>query len=131
MKTFAKAAVLLIAVGLLAACSSASKRPRHKLYLNEQDYLDDLGPSVQLERREAPAMVESDYIFNVVPETDKGVYIFDNRQQPKIPGEYRDADYRKEKRLWTKPKRYTPEQYYGMQGGGEAEASSSEMPYGY
>jgi len=132
-----KAVIFLLCVGLVAACSSNSRiedensTPR-KIYLTEQDYLDELGEEAAKERREAPPAEESEYIFNVTPETDKTIYFFDERQQPKVPGQPNEADYKKEKRLWQKPKRYTPEQYYGMQGeGASSETSSSEESYDY
>ena len=56
--------------------------------------------------------------------TDTNIYFFDKHQQPKVPGEYTANDYKSEKRLWKKPKRYTPEQYYGMQGGGGSDGGT-------
>lgn len=138
MKTITKLMLFLFCAGILTACASEQKEdPRYnrKIYLTEEDYLEELSEEAAKERREAPAAVESEYIFNTVPETDKGVYFFDERQQPKVPGQPSDSEYKKEKRLWEKPKRYTPEQYYGMQGGTENTASSSssysETQYDY
>ncbi|MGN1058480.1 MAG: hypothetical protein ACI4Q7_03940 [Candidatus Avelusimicrobium sp.] len=135
MKTISKLLVLLLCAGLLTACTNAKKREKYnrKIYLTEQDYLDDLSTTAALERRETAPLVESEYIFNVGPEEDKTIYFFDDRQQPKIPGQPSEADYKKEKRLWQKPKRYTPEEYYGMQGEGGGEDSSSQNAdsYGY
>ena len=133
MKTITKLVLFLLCAGILAACASEQKEdPRYnrKIYLTEEDYLEELSEEAAKERREAPAAAESEYIFNTVPETDKGVYFFDERQQPKIPGEPSAADYKREKRLWSKPKRYTPEQYYGMQGDSSA-GSSAETSYDY
>lgn len=133
MKAITKILVFLLCAGVLAACNTNAKKKEkynRKIYLTEQDYLDDLIPAAELERRETPPAVESEYIFNVGPEEKKTIYFFDDRQQPKVPGQPSDADYKKEKRLWQKPKRYTPEEYYGMQGGGEETASSSDS-YGY
>lgn len=134
MKTISKLLVLLLCAGMLSACNTnAQKREKYnrKIYLTEQDYLDDLSPTAALERRETAPLVESEYIFNVGPEEDKTIYFFDDRQQPKVPGQPSEADYKKEKRLWQKPKRYTPEEYYGMQGGGEAEESASQDSNAY
>lgn len=128
MKTLVKLAIC-IGAGLLAACNSADQklsRSSHKIYLTEQDYLDDLGQQAAQERREAQPPVESEYVFNTVPQTDKGVYFFDDRQRPKVPGQPSDADYKREKRLWEKPKRYSPDEYYGMQEGGDTSESSGE-----
>ena len=132
MNTLTKLTIFVLGIAILSACASAPKedqRENRKIYLTEEDYLEELGREAAKERREAPPAPESEYIFNTVPETDKAVYFFDDRQQPKVPGQPSDADYKREKRLWNKPKRYTPEQYYGMQGGTEntASSSSSEM----
>lgn len=136
MKIVTQVVVFLLCLGLLGACSRNTKQkedPRfnRKIYLTEEDYLEDLNTEAAKERREAPPAEESEYIFNAIPETDKAVYFFDERQQPKIPGEPSKADYKREKRLWEKPKRYTPEQYYGMQGGADSSSSSSEESYDY
>ncbi len=135
MKTVTKFILFVCGVAVLAACASGPKedpRENRKIYLTEEDYLEELGREAAKERREAPPAVESEYIFNAVPETNKDVYFFDERQQPKVPGQPSDADYKREKRLWNKPKRYTPEQYYGMQGdGGNSSSSSSSSSSSY
>lgn len=135
MKITAKLLILILGVSFLAACNKAntqkSERYQRKIYLTEEDYLEDLDKDAAKERREAQPVVESEYIFNSVPQTEKAIYFFDERQQPKVPGQPSDADYKREKRLWTKPKRYTPEEYYGMQGSTETttESSSSSASY--
>ena len=133
MKTITKTIIFMLGIGLLAACASSEAqndpREQRKIYLTEEDYLEELGSQAEKERRTAPPLIESDYIFNTVPETDKTVYFFDERQQPKVPGNPSDADYKKEKRLWKKPKRYTAEEYYGMQGAGDSSSSSSSYDY--
>ena len=104
-----------------------------KIYLTEEDYLEDLSAQAAQERRETQPVVESEYIFNAVPETEKAVYFFDERQRPKVPGQPNAADYKREKRLWNKPKRYSPDEYYGMQGAADTTESSSyseESSYG-
>lgn len=113
----------------LAACSSTqnteNQEPyRRKIYLTEQDYLDDLAKHAEEERREAKPSAESEYIFEVLPETQKNVYFFDERVRPIVPGEPSEREYKNTKRLWQKPKRYTPEQYYGSQP--QADSSSSD-----
>ena len=133
MKTITKWMAFLLCAGILAACASEQKEdPRYnrKIYLTEEDYLEDLTTEAAKERREAPPATESEYVFNTIAETDKGVYFFDERQQPKVPGQPSDADHKKEKRLWKKPKRYSPEEYYGMQGGGSS-SSENNSNYGY
>ncbi len=136
MKTFSMFLVFVVGVGFLTACTTNEQRKEkynRKIYLTEEDYLEDLSKDAVKERRETPPNVESEYIFNVGPEEQRNIYFFDDRQQPKVPGQPSDADYKKEKRLWQKPKRYTPEQYYGMQGdvqtGAAEETVSSEMDY--
>lgn len=137
MKDFTLLVIVLVLSAFLGACSSQpkqeeSERYAKKIYLTKEDYLEDLGNAANLERRDLAPNVESKYIFNVVPQKteDVAVYFFDQHQQPKVPGEYTANDYKNEKRLWKKPKRYTPEEYYGMQGdsGGSSEENSS---YGY
>jgi len=126
MKTFTFLFTLIVTLGFLAACQSSNTREINgeryakKIYLTKEDYLEDLQKSAGQDRRELQPNKESDYIFNVVPQAteDTNVYFFDKRRKPKVPGEYSAQDYKNEKRLWKKPKRYTPEQYYGMQGGG-------------
>ena len=128
MKTIAKLLVLILCISFVSACNTNAKKKEkynRKIYLTEEDYLEDLGQEAVKERSETPPVVESEYIFNAVPETEKAVYFFDERQQPKVPGQPSNADYKREKRLWTKPKRYTAEQYYGMQGPAEESNNSS------
>lgn len=100
----------------LAACSSnqAKEQPyQRKIYLTEEDYLEDLDRQAYLERREAKPNTESEYIFEIQPETKKNVYFFDDRTQPMVPGVPSEREYRTTKRLWEKPRRYSPDQYYG------------------
>ena len=129
MKTFAKIMALLLCVSVLGACNTNEKKKEkynRKIYLTEEDYMEDLTAQAVKERRETQPVVESEYLFNVQPETQDNVYFFDERQCPKVPGQPSDADYKKEKRLWTKPRRYTPDEYYGMQGSGSNGGSSTE-----
>lgn len=91
--------------------------------MTEEDYLSDLAPQAERERREAPPVVESEYIFNLEPSPDqKSIYFYDDRQQPQVPGVPNDGDYKKEKRLWQKPKRYAPGEY----GAAPAESATEE-----
>lgn len=118
----------------MGACKSTGdtqenngERYAKKIYLTKEDYLEDLGNVAEVDRRDLQPNVESEYIFNVVPQNtdDPTIYFFDKHQQPKVPGEYTANDYKSEKRLWKKPKRYTPEEYYGMQGSDNSSGSSS------
>jgi len=134
MKKWTFLVALYALVGLLGACQSSlntqedGERYAKKIYLTKEDYMEDLGNAASVERRELQPNVESKYIFNVTPQNteDPTVYFFDKHQQPKVPGEYTANDYKNEKRLWKKPKRYTPEQYYGMQGSGDSGGNSYE-----
>lgn len=128
--------IFAASVGFLAACQTNDTREINgeryakKIYLTKEDYLEDLKQTAQ--RRELQPNKESDYIFNVVPQKteDTNVYFFDKQRQPKVPGQYSAQDYKSEKRLWKKPKRYTPEEYYGMQGGGSSDGGTgSEEDY--
>lgn len=136
-KYFQIVSLLLCALVPLACQSHEQKREKYatrKIYLTQEDYINDLSKSAAAERRETPPNVESEYVFNAKPETEKEVYFFDHRQQPKVPGQPSASDYKKEKRLWTKPKRYSPEQYYGGQeapAGDSSGGSSSETSYSY
>ena len=129
--------MFVAAVSFLAACKSEPSREINgeryskKIYLTKEDYLEDLKQTAQ--RRELQPNKESEYIFNVVPQKteDTNVYFFDKRQQPKVPGQYTKQDYKNEKRLWKKPKRYTPEQYYGMQGGGDNDGGTGSEEESY
>ena len=135
MKKWTFLFVFIAAVSFLAACKSNNNREiggeryAKKIYLTKEDYLEDLKQTAQ--RRELQPNKESEYIFNVVPQTqqDTEVYFFDKHQNPKVPGEYSAQEYKSEKRLWKKPKRYTPEQYYGMQGSGSNTSSNTEEDY--
>lgn len=102
------------------ACTSNSKKQdekynRKKIYLTEEDYLEDLDKQAYAERREAKPNTESNYIFELQPETQKNVYFFDERTQPMVPGQPSERDYKKTKRLWERPRRYSPQEYYGDQ----------------
>lgn len=120
----------------LAACSSnqakEDQRPyQRKIYLTEEDYLEDLDRQAYTERREAKPNVESEYLFDVQPDTQKNVYFFDDRTQPMVPGVPSERDYRKTKRLWEKPRRYSPDQYYGGQPAATTTDTSTDTYSGY
>ena len=130
MKLCARLLLLVFCATIVAACSQQKKTPERynrKIYLTEEDYLEDLSAEAVKERREAPGAAESDYIFNIQPQISDKVYFFDEQRQPKVPGKPMDKEYKQEKRLWTKPRRFTPAEYYGMQGGGSS--SSTEESY--
>ncbi|MDR0953750.1 MAG: hypothetical protein LBM71_06240 [Elusimicrobiota bacterium] len=75
----------------------------------EADREAEVDIAAQQERRAAPPLVESNYIFQVKPE--KSTYSFDEYNQP-----WTDApkaeDYSKTKRLWTKPQKFKGDSYY-------------------
>ena len=116
MKTWFHLAILGLFCFNLGACSSSQENDQpyqRKMYLTEEDYLEDLDRQAYLERREAKPHVESEYIFDVQPDTQKNIYFFDDRQRPMVPGVPSEREYRTTKRLWEKPRRYSPDQYYG------------------
>ena len=129
MKKTATILCCLLCIGFLAACNKNKKEPERKIYLTEEDYLQDLNREAATERRAAKPNKESNYLFNVVPETEPNVYFFNERLQPKVPDQPNDSEYKEEKRLWEKPKRYTPDEYYGMQGPQQSEQSNSYDDY--
>lgn len=131
MKIFAKLLIFFLFVGMVSACNTNKQKQEkynRKIYLTEEDYLEDLTAEAAQERREAPAQVESDYIFNVRPFVEDNVYFFNKRLEPKVPGEPTAADYKNEKRLWKKPPMYLPDQYYGPES---SSSSSSEETSSY
>lgn len=115
MKKIAIILGCMLCAGLFAACNNNKKEPERKIYLTREDYLQDLNREAQTERREAAPNKESNYVFNMVPETEPNIYFFNERLQPKVPDQPDDSEYKNEKRLWQKPRRYTPDEYYGMQ----------------
>ncbi len=140
MKKYTCVLSVLLLAAFMGACKSGDaqtengQRYAKKIYLTKEDYMEDLKNSAQTDRREAQPNVESNYIFNLTPKAteDPNVYFFDRHQRPKVPGQYSAQDYKNEKRLWTKPKRYSPEEYYGMQGDAGSNSSGSyEETYNY
>lgn len=127
MKKTATILCCLLCAGIFAACAN-KKEPERKIYLTKDDYLQDLNRQANSERRAAAPNKESNYVFNVVPETEPNIYFFDERLQPKVPDQPNDSEYKNEKRLWQKPRRYTPDEYYGMQ---PQEEKSSYSSYDY
>lgn len=126
MKTLFQGMALLLCTGLLAACTANARNGKYhrKIYLTQEDYLSDLAPQAERERREAPPVTESEYIFNLKPSQDqRNIYFYDDRQQPQVPGVPNDGDYKKEKRLWQKPKRYAPGEYGASSGAEESSAA--------
>lgn len=136
MKKLVALSIFIMAVSFMVACKSNTReingeRYAKKIYLTKEDYMEDLKQTAQ--RRELQPNKESDYIFNVVPQVteDTNIYFFNKRQEPIVPGEYSAQDYKNEKRLWKKPKRYTPEQYYGMQSGGGSDGGTGSEEDAY
>lgn len=135
MKKITLFCLFVAAVSFMVGCKSSDTREINgeryakKIYLTKEDYMEDLKQTAQ--RRELQPNKESEYVFKVTPEVtqDHTVYFFDKRQQPKVPGEYSAQDYKNEKRLWKKPKRYSPEQYYGMQESAAPTNNGGEESY--
>jgi len=89
---------------------------------NEADRAMDVAAQAQKERRAEPPLVESNYIFNVIP--DNGTYAFDEYNQV-VTDDPKAADYKAEKRLWTKPKRIKPDTYENQTPSGSGSADTS------
>jgi len=137
MKTILRLTIIALCGLGLAACASnqktaeqeqENKQAPRKIYLTEDDYLADLNNEAYKTRREAKPNTESQYLFELQSETEKNVYFFDERVRPMVPGQPSERDYKNTKRLWEKPKRYTPQQYYGN-GGQAADESTPDAPY--
>ena len=75
---------------------------------NEADRAMEVAAQAQKERRAEAPLVESNYIFNVMP--NKGTYTFDEYDQV-VTDDPKTAEYKDNKRLWTKPKRIKPDAY--------------------
>ena len=77
MKTALKLLVLVLCLGVVAVCNTNAKKKEkynRKIYLTEEDYMEDLSSEAVKERRETKPLTESEYIFNVGPEEQKEVY---------------------------------------------------------
>jgi hypothetical protein len=81
----------------------------------------EIAIAAQSERRAQPPLVESNYFFRIMP--DKGVYSYDEYNQvwSDMP---KDKDYKTEKSLWNKPKRYKGD----SDGGSDDSGGSSAQP---
>lgn len=96
---------------------------------SEVDRALDVAQEAQKERRAEAPLVESNYIFQVMP--DKGTYTFDEYNQV-VTDDPKSDDYSQTKRLWNKPKRIKPDTYAAESApaegdaSGEAAASSSD-----
>ncbi len=95
---------------------------------SEVDRALDVAQEAQKERRAEAPLVESNYIFQVMP--DKGTYSFDEYNQV-VTDDPKSDDYSQTKRLWNKPKRIKPDTYAEEsapaegEGSGDAEAAPS------
>lgn len=97
--------VLLVSV----ACSSSQKKDENrKLYIEEGEYSAELEAQAQNERRGAKPVVESNYIFRVLPQD---TYFYDEKNMPLDDGIKTASDYKTTDRLWKRPKRYKPGEY--------------------
>jgi hypothetical protein len=81
------------------------------------DRAQDVALAAQQERRAAPPLVESNYIFNIMP--DKGTYSFDEYNQVWTDAP-KEKDYKGAKRLWEKPKRHKGDSYDAEPAAGQA-----------
>ena len=86
-----------------------------------EDRAADVAYEAQAERRGEAPLVESNYIFKV--QQNKGVYSYDQHNQV-WKDERTSKEYKENKRLWEKPKKYAANTYYG-----ESSSSSEEVSY--
>lgn len=89
--------------------------------LSEEDRAAEVAAQAQAERRGEAPLLESNYIFKV--KQNKGVYSYDQHNQV-WKDERSSREYKENKRLWEKPKKYAAATYYG-------EGSSSSEEYSY
>ena len=93
---------------------------------NEVDRAMEVSAEAQRERRGVAPLVESNYIFRVMP--DKGTYSFDEDNQV-WTDEPKAADYKNTKRLWKKPRAFKPEEVDQGNSSSGAESSGDEALY--
>lgn len=103
----------LFSLVFACACMPKKQTQPRRLYIEEGEYESDRNREAEGERREAPLIVESDYIYEVIP---KDTYFFDNRNMPIDHEVRKDSDYKAD-RLWNRPKRFM--QNTGSGGGAE------------
>ena len=68
MKKLSICLIFVLCAGLMAACNTNQKKKEkynRKIYLTEEDYMEDLSQEAGKERRETAPNIESEYIFNV------------------------------------------------------------------
>ncbi|WP_428897538.1 hypothetical protein Dip518_001329 [Parelusimicrobium proximum] len=125
-------AVCVVAASALAlsGCYASKKSseyeldPNKRLYIEEGEFMSEAEANAQRERRGAKPVVESNYIFRVLPQD---TYFYDEKNMP-IEGNVKKASDYKEKRLWTRPKRFAPGEY-GTGGGGASTPEPAAPSY--
>ena len=73
MKKLSILLAFVLCAGFLTACNTNEKRKEkynRKIYLTEEDYLEDLSKDAVKERRETPPNVESEYILSSLDEEE-------------------------------------------------------------
>lgn len=120
--------LIILACMLVSGCyknlNKSSKEDRgssQKVYLDGAEYESELEANAQKERRGAKPVIESNYVFKVIP---RDTYFFDENNMPVDDGYRKPADY-KAKRLWERPKRYK-EGEYAAEGVEPQPASSAD-----
>ncbi len=121
--------LVFVLTAFLGACRSTSttedSQPSKRLYIEDGEYDGDAAADIQRERRGAPPVVESNYIFRVLP---KDTYFYNEKNMPMHGGEAATAsdggvvsaetsDY-KEPYLWNKAKRYMGNEVHPANTGG-------------
>ena len=99
--------LLTVIICVLAVNACRSNQEPKKLYIEEGEYESQLNKEAQVERRGAAPVIESNYIFRVLP---RDTYFYDEKDMPIEDTVKKAADY-KEKRLWERPRRYKPGEY--------------------
>ncbi|WP_424244978.1 hypothetical protein Dip510_000086 [Elusimicrobium posterum] len=123
MKKLIPVFLFIFALAVTGCGASAQKTDESKkLYIEEGEYDATLTAEAQNERRGAKPVVESNYIFRVLP---KDTYFYNEKNIP-IEDEVRTAGDYKAERLWKRPKRYKPGEYTKTSVAGSATDGSYE-----
>ncbi|MDR0291311.1 MAG: hypothetical protein LBI01_00725 [Elusimicrobium sp.] len=117
-----KFSVLLLSAFAVCACSSSQDKQTtqaKKLYIEDGEYQTASKPSLQSERRAAPPIIESDYIFRIQP---RDTFYFDEQDMPiDAPPAAKAAAGKTTPGPMKRPKRY-------MGGSGYQTADASSAP---
>lgn len=95
------------------------------IYQSDAERAREVEIASQKERRAAAPLVESNYIFQVMP--NKGTYGYDEYNQV-WTDEPKTEDYKNTKRLWKKPKRLSPDAYNSDSAPAPTEEGAAAAP---